>query len=89
MKKTLAENKEELAAALAGMVMAHAESRYQKGGWDVIVECWTREEIAKAILVDGLMTKRSAIKMFSSLASVFAERQADAAYHRRQAGEVF
>ncbi len=80
------ENKKELAGALAAKVMALAESRYEEGGWDVIAECWTLEEISEHLLEFDLLTEHEAVESFSRTASVFADRQADADYHRRQAG---
>lgn len=72
-------------------VRKHAERFYNAGGWDVIVECWSDEDIRKGI--EGCETLAEAVNpRKSSLAaavSVWAERQADAEFHRREAlGEV-
>lgn len=63
--------------------MRHAEKHYNDGGWDVIVECWTTDEIAKQ--VRGCRTVKAAIQRMSDVVGVWADRQADADYHRRQA----
>lgn len=30
-------------------VKNHAYANYSKNGWDVVIECWSEEDIAKAI----------------------------------------
>lgn len=64
-------------------VRQHAEAHYNDGGWDVIVECWDDAQIAEAI--KGARTPAGAVKKLRSVVSVFAERQADAEFHRREA----
>lgn len=64
-------------------VKRHAVEHYEDGGWDVVVECWSDKEIAEHIR--GAKTVAEAIKKFATVVSVWAERQADAAHHRREA----
>jgi hypothetical protein len=45
---------------LVGAVKSHARRNYTKGGWDYVVECWSDEEIAKA--VEGCTTRQGAIR---------------------------
>jgi len=61
---------------LIDAVKAHANDNYDKGGWDVIVECWTDGEIADWIR--GAQTEKQAIDSFLPLVSVWADQQADA-----------
>lgn len=77
---------EEMTAA----VKAHALANYEAGGWDVIVECWEDDEITDHIQSAGVQTEEDAITLFKPLVSVWAERQADADYYRREAlGTMF
>lgn len=66
-----------LAEQIAG-VREHATANYTKGGWDVIVESWTDEEIGAALVEEGTKTVAGAIRAFQPVVSVWAERQADA-----------
>lgn len=56
----------------AAEVMAYAEDHYNAGGWDVIAECWTREDLAKAREEDGSW------EGVLSAVDIWADRQADA-----------
>ena len=61
---------------LVQAVKAYAHDHYNDGGWDVIVECWTDDEIAEQI---GRTTSLAgALKKFAWLVDVWADRQADA-----------
>jgi hypothetical protein len=57
-------------------VKAHALANYNAGGWDVIVEAWTDEDIASAI--GAARTLKGAIKKLAPVIDVYSERQADA-----------
>lgn len=59
-------------------VKKHAYENYENGGWDVIVECWTDDEIEERLIEDGAGSVEDAIKSFMVLAEIWAERQADA-----------
>lgn len=61
---------------LVEAVKAHANEHYEDGGWDVIVECWSDEEIAEA--VKGTKTTAGAIRKMRSVVGIYADRQADA-----------
>lgn len=63
---------------LSGRLYAHAESHYEDGGWDVIVECFSLDDIAACLKEDGCVTLDDAIRSFSTSVSVWADRQADA-----------
>lgn len=67
---------------LVKALRAHALANYEKGGWDVIVECWSDEEIAKQLTEDGAVTLEDAIKSFAPQIEVWAERQAEADSYR-------
>jgi len=56
----------------AEQVMAHAVEHYNDGGWDVIVECWTIEDLANARTEDGSWVG------IEGAVDVWADRQADA-----------
>lgn len=65
-------NKEEIAKYIYDYAVEH----YNDGGWDVIVECWTLNEIMGRIEDDE--SQEEALEGFKDLVSVWAERQADA-----------
>ena len=62
--------------ALIEEVKAEALRRYTHGGWDVIVECYTDEMIAKVI--GKATTLKGAVRKMHSVVDVYAEQQADA-----------
>jgi hypothetical protein len=61
---------------LVQQVKWHAEENYEKGGWDVIVECWDDEQIAEQI--GRARTVEGAIKKFKDIVSIYEDRFADA-----------
>ena len=65
-------NKEEIAKYIYDYAVEH----YNDGGWNVIVECWTINDIMERI-EDG-QSKEDALKSFESVVDVWAERQSDA-----------
>lgn len=65
-------------------VKAHALAHYNDGGWDVIVEAWTDQEIAEVI--GQACTVHGALQLFKPLVSIWADRQADAAVEGVDAG---
>jgi hypothetical protein len=63
-------------AELVAAVKAHAMKHYDDGGWDVVVEAMTDEDIVAAI--GWATTPTGAIGKMRTSVSVWAERQADA-----------
>ena len=63
-------------------VRAHATENYSSG-WDVVVECYTDEEIAEVI--GRARTTIGAIAKFAPIIEVRADRQAEADYQIEQA----
>jgi hypothetical protein len=61
---------------LTEAIKAHAIANYTAGGWDVIVECWDDEQIAKVI--GRTTTFAGAYGKVKSVVSVYADYQADA-----------
>jgi hypothetical protein len=61
---------------LVEQVKAHALAHYEDGGWDVIVECWEDEDIARQI--GGARTLTGALAKLAPFVDVMADRQADA-----------
>ena len=61
---------------LIQQIRAYAEDHYTDGGWDVLVECWSDDDIAQCFgrswTFTGALTKVAAIM------SIYADRQADA-----------
>lgn len=64
--------------ALARFVMAHAETHYNEGGWDVIVECFGHTEIVAQLAEDSVTTEAEALASFADQVDHWAEREADA-----------
>lgn len=57
-------------------VKDYAQTHYNDGGWDVVIECWSDEDIAKCI--EGARTPKGAIRKVAVIVGVYADRQADA-----------
>jgi hypothetical protein len=47
--------------AMVEAVVQYAEAHYEVGGWDIVVECYTRDEIAQKIA--GCATEAEAIAL--------------------------
>jgi hypothetical protein len=77
MKKEISE--------LVQYVKDWANFHYNDGGWDVIVECWEDKDILKVLKESNATTEKEAIDSFKDVVAVWAERQADADFHRREA----
>jgi hypothetical protein len=77
MKKEISE--------LVQYVKDWANFHYNDGGWDVIVECWGDKDIIKVLKESNATTEKEAIDSFKDVVAVWAERQADADFHRREA----
>lgn len=68
-------------AELAQAVIDHATKHYEEGGWDVVVECMTVEDIVggwEASDNPAPTTVEEAVATFAAPVSVWADRQADA-----------
>jgi len=63
---------------LAEAVQKHAVSNYENSGWDYIVECWTRAEIAEELERVKILTVDNAIAHFAEGARIFHDRRTDA-----------
>ena len=61
---------------IAKYIYNYAQEHYDDGGWDVIVECWTINDIANSLRDDE--TQEEALESFRRVAEVHAEREADA-----------
>lgn len=67
-----------LVGSLVKAVQEYALKHYNDGGWDVIVECWSADEIASEVTESLCKTPEDAIKVFAPMVDVWADRQADA-----------
>lgn len=65
---------------LVGFIKSTAEQNYEEGGWDVVVECWTDDEIADYLTERNATTHEQALEAFEPLVGVWADRQAEARY---------
>ena len=70
-------------------VKDHAMAHYEDGGWDVVVECYTDDEIVDYLErhatypgCEPVTDVAGAVAAFEDVVSVWADRQADAKYHR-------
>lgn len=70
---------------LAQKLLAHAKERYEEGGWDVLVECYTVEDIVQEWRNNVIeykkalpKTLKSAIASFQVHIDHWAEQEADA-----------
>jgi hypothetical protein len=53
---------------IAKAVIAHAEANYNTSGWDVICECWSKDEVIAWVLKYRLNTVEKAIREFKNIA---------------------
>ncbi len=60
---------------LVQAVRQHATVNYTKGGWDIIVECWSNAEIADAI--DDAKTEAGAIRNVARTANMLGDYRSD------------
>lgn len=72
----MAKNMKFSTEALVDFIKQYAIHHYEDGGWDVIVECWDDEDIARAI--GKATTFDGALKKLADVVSVYADREADA-----------
>ena len=56
-------------------VRDHALDNYEKGGWDILVECWDDEEIAEVI--GGAKTPKAAIAACKRVIGTIDEYRSD------------
>jgi pyruvate dehydrogenase complex dehydrogenase (E1) component len=56
-------------------VRDHALDNYEKGGWDILVECWDDEEIAEVI--GGAKTPKAAIAACKRVVGTIDEYRSD------------
>ena len=62
---------------IAEGVRRYALDHYEEGGWDVIVECWSNDDILD--YVGAVRTVNGAVKKLKSgVVSVYADYEADA-----------
>lgn len=54
-------------------VKAHANDNYDKYGWDIVVEHWTDEDIAKYLTESKVKNESEAIDAFNVLVSAWTE----------------
>lgn len=74
-------------AQLVAAVKKHALANYEAGGWDVIIECWTDDEIACHLEEAGAFTFEDALAAFADLIDVWSDRQADERNSREDWGD--
>jgi hypothetical protein len=60
---------------LVKAVRDYANANYNKGGWDIIVECWSDADISGEI--GNAKTVAGAIRKVSKVAQVIGEYRAD------------
>lgn len=56
-------------------VKRHAMNNYNKGGWDFVVECWSDDDIADAIV--GCANAKAAIRKVARSARALHDRRTD------------
>lgn len=56
-------------------VLQHANDNYTKGGWDYVVECWDREDIAAEIDEGNCSNSKAAIEHIKSIVGIFEEQR--------------
>ena len=73
-------------------VKAHAKQNYNKGGWDIVVECYSDRELSEELDKLGANDAASAIKLLGRVVGrireVEEDRMAEANGEAIAAGEV-
>lgn len=60
---------------IADKVIEHAKENYEVNGWDFIVECWTRDEIAQVLYTQRIVGIGNAIAYFQNHVKLLNERR--------------
>lgn len=63
---------------LVDFIKTYANDHYEDGGWDVIVECWSDDDILDYLLERSAESQADALYAFRNIVEVWADRQADA-----------
>jgi hypothetical protein len=58
---------------IVAAVREHANKNYNKGGWDIIVECWSDADILEA--TEGARSINGAIRKVKGAAGIMGERR--------------
>ena len=56
-------------------VRAHASKNYEKGGWDILVECYDDAEIEKVLYFHSAKTEEQAIAALAEVLGIIDERR--------------
>lgn len=70
-------------ATIADNIQRHAEVNYGRSGWDVIVECYTKEEIVELLERSNVTSLEEGMQIFSGIAEAQDERR------KEQINEIF
>jgi len=63
-------------SVLAALV-THANENYERDGWDVLVECYSRQEILDELTREGITTAEGAIAHFGDILKIHDENRQD------------
>ena len=64
-------------AELIAAVRAHAETHYERNGWDFVVECYSDNDIAEILADRQITSKRAAIKEIGAGVRLQNERRTE------------
>lgn len=60
------------------VLQAHALENYEQGGWDMIYECWGREEVRDHVAGKRFASKSAFLKSVGSIAKAYDEQRQEA-----------
>lgn len=60
---------------IADAVIQHALTNYEEDGWDFLVECFTRDEIAQTLHEQNIVGTRAALAHFHAHVKLLNERR--------------
>lgn len=69
-----------MSLTLANRFMDYCTTHYEQG-WDFIVECYTKDELAATFAKDGITSLKGAIARYKGVRDVREDRRADAAQY--------
>lgn len=63
--------------AVIDALVAHAYANYETGGWDVLIECYDRKDMAEELTVQNITTTGEAIEYYAIVLGAHDEMRQD------------
>ena len=63
--------------AVIDALVAHAYANYETGGWDVLVECYSRKDMIEELEAQNITTIRGAVEYYERVLGAHDESRQD------------